>query len=76
MRALLLTGSQLTDSMRLDHRAPLGRSVTAFLRVQIPEGNEADFRALCQPYTMRPPGRIQLGCEAPADDGHPGRART
>lgn len=71
MRALLLTGSTLTDSMR--PRFELGRGVSALLRIHVPEGEHDRFRDLCRPIEMRPPPQISTGMDAVQDDGHPGR---
>jgi len=76
MRALVKTDSTMTDSMTLSNTMPWGRWVMAFLRVHIPGGREGEFRELAKPYRMAPPPRIQLGCEPPVDDGHPGRERA
>jgi hypothetical protein len=59
MRALLLTGSHMTSHFRLGD-FDLGRGISAFLRVQIPEGLEDRFRELAQPEDMHPPSKINL----------------
>ncbi|MDP3908875.1 MAG: hypothetical protein Q8Q14_00650 [Gemmatimonadales bacterium] len=74
MRALIETESTMTSSMRLSKR--MGRGVSAFLRVHVPEGREANFRAIARPIEMRPMPRVQVGMEQSVDDGHPGRTRT
>ncbi len=54
MRALLVTGSTMTDHMRIGDY-PLGRGISAFLRVQIPDGREDEFRSICKPQRMQTP---------------------
>jgi translation elongation factor EF-1beta len=61
MRALLMTGSLLTCHMRLSRDLPLGRGITAILRVQILDGREGEFDDICKPQIRVEPGRIQLG---------------
>lgn len=62
MRALLLTGSHLTGHFRIGSDLPLGRGISAFLRIQVPEGEEERFREIAQPDSMGPPPRIELAC--------------
>ena len=71
-RALILTHSQLTDSMRIGDY-PLGRGITAIMRVQIPVGHHEEFREVCQPQAMRPPPLLSVGQYRDPPDGHPGR---
>jgi hypothetical protein len=54
-RALVETGSQLTDSMLTDR--PIRRGVKALLRVQIPRGQEWRFDELCKWIDRRSPPR-------------------
>lgn len=75
MRAIVVTESVMTCSFRVRRGEKLGRNVTAFTRIQIPAGRDSEFREICQPFGMRPPSRVQVGCEPVADDGHPGRAQ-
>ena len=75
MRAIIVTESVMTCSFRVRLGEKLGRGVTAFTRIQIPVGRDVEFRQYCAPVSMRPPSRIQIGCSAPADDGHHGRDR-
>lgn len=56
-RALIETDSTLTCSMVLgDHQ--LGRGVSAFLRVFVPDGKEKVFREMCRPIVMKPPPSV------------------
>lgn len=73
-RAILLCGATVSSTL-VNPSYPLGRGVSATLMVRLPEGQEDRFRVRCRPIDMRAPARIQVGCEAPADDGHPGRTR-
>ena len=77
MEAILETRSRLTDSMIAlgSRKYPLGRGVSAEIRVQITEGWEDRFRWLAHPISMTAPPRICIGMVAPIDDGHPGRQR-
>lgn len=74
MRALLLTKSKLTSSYRLGDY-PLGRGISAFLMVVVPEGSEEEFRTIAKPEYMKPPSRLQVGTRPLPDDGHPGRTK-
>lgn len=73
MEALLLTHSRITDTHMIGDRC--GRGYSADLAVQIPEGEEAKFKAIAKPYLMNAPPRVQVGMDVPPDDGHPGRER-
>lgn len=75
--AVIACGAQVVSSHRLATDLPMGRGVTAFLRVELAEGDEIRFLAICRPIAgeMRPPPRASVGTTAPPDDGHPGRRR-
>ena len=72
MAALILTDATMTCSMRIGNY-PLGRGVSATLRVHIPEGRQDEFRELAKPYRMAPPPQVSVGMNQPKPDGHPGR---
>lgn len=59
MRAILLTRATLTDHFRMGN-FPLGRGISAFLRVQIPEGEEDRFVELAKPEDFRPPPVVSI----------------
>ena len=52
MRALLMTGSQLRRHHRIGSH-PLGRGVSAWLLVAIPEWQESRFDEICRPVERR-----------------------
>lgn len=58
-RALISTASTMTDSFTIGN-FPLGRGVTVFARVHIPEGREEEFDAICLPGRRAKPPKISL----------------
>lgn len=55
--ALLTTGAELLPS-RLIMDSRLGRGVTAFVVVRLPDESVDRFREVCAPIAMRRPGRL------------------
>jgi hypothetical protein len=74
-RALLKTGSGLEcgRSSRLLPAYPFGRGVTALVVVQVPDGQQDEFRCEAKPVHMTAPAIVDIDPRPVRDDGHPGR---
>jgi hypothetical protein len=77
-RALLTTGSGLECgyASRLISSYPFGRGVTALVVVQIPDGQQSEFRCEAKPVHMCAPPIVDIDPRPVKDDGHPGRRQS